>query len=180
MISLFPARQLLLQSLHQGRFASLSSLLDSVLLLHRSLPSSAFFSGSFFTDFVGSVPGVFLLRMVRALRVFLRCISALSPHPCPLFVSPHCPSRSLSPSTLFFLLGGVILQSFPSPAPASLPSSRFGSFYSGVFFGSVCCCGCCGVILFPLSVPFHFACFYVCIYYFVFPVRGHVLFLHYR
>ena len=152
----------------------MSSLLDSVLRLHRSFHSSVFFSGSFFTDFMGPVPGGFLLCRVRALRVFLRCISALSPRPCPLFVSPHCPSRSLSPSTLFCLLGGVILQPFPSPAPTSLPSSASSSA-SGpstrVFFGSVCCCRCCGVIFFPLSVPFHFVCFYVYIL-FCFPRTG--------
>ena len=142
----------------------LSSLLDSVLHLRWSLPSSTFFSGSFFTDFVGSVPGVFLLRLVCALQLFLHCASALSPRPCTLLVSPRCPSHSLSPTTLSFLLGCVILQSFPTPTPSSLPSSASSSAsgpatsflwvlcsssrLQGFFFGSGSVCGCSCIIEF--------------------------------
>ena len=45
------------------------------------------------TDFVGSLPDELLLCPVRALQIFLRRTSPLSPRP--LFVSPSCPSRPL-------------------------------------------------------------------------------------
>ena len=62
--------------------------------------------------------------MVRALRVFLRCTSALSPRPRSLFVSPHCPSRSLSKHALSYFLRSVLLQSLSlAPASSSLPST---------------------------------------------------------
>ena len=64
------------------------------------------------------------LCLVRALRVFLRCTSALSPRPCTLFVSPRCPSRSLSLSARFVLLSQMCL----SPV-FTLPCSRFSSFF---------------------------------------------------
>ena len=133
--------------------------LISVLCLRQSLTLfRVFFRVPSLTDFVGSLPIELLLCLVRALRVFLRSTSSLSPPPRTLFVSPRCPSRSLSKNALSFFLRCVILQSLPSPTPASLPSSASSSasgpstsfslgavqFESapGFFFGSGSGCGC--------------------------------------
>ena len=78
-------------------------------------------------DFVESLPVELLLCQVSALRVFLRSTSSLSPRPRTLFVSPRCPSRSLSQNTFSYFLRCVILRSLPSPTPASLPSSASSS-----------------------------------------------------
>ena len=83
------------------------------------------------TDFVGSLPDELLLCPVRALLIFLHRTSSLSPRPRPLFVSPRCPSRSLSKNALSYFLLSVIFQSLapapPSSVPSSVSSSRSGS-----------------------------------------------------
>ena len=79
------------------------------------------------TDFVGSLPDELLLCSVRVLRIFLHRTSSLSPRPRSLFVSPRCPSRSLSKNALSYFLHSVILQSLSSTPPASVPSSASSS-----------------------------------------------------
>ena len=133
MISLFTAR-------HVGMLQAVAAAVSSPVKVCVFVFSSCFralsasesplfrvLSGSFFTDFVGSVPGVFLLCMVRALRVFLRCTSALSPRPRSIFVSPHCPYRSLSKNALSYFLHSVILQSLSLAPASSLPSTSSAS-----------------------------------------------------
>ena len=75
------------------------------------------------THFVGSLPDELLLCPVRALGIFLRRTSSLSPCPHSLFVSPRCPSRALSKNALLYFLRSVILQSLSSAPPSSVPSS---------------------------------------------------------
>ena len=88
----------------------------------RPLPRS--FRVPSLSDFVGSLPDELLLCPVRALRIFLRRTSSLSPRPRSLFVSPCSPSRSLSKNTLSYFLRSVILQSLSlAPASSSLPST---------------------------------------------------------
>ena len=73
-------------------------------------------------DFVESLPGELSLCPIRALQIYLRRTSSLSPRPRSLFVSPRSPSPSLSKNALSFYLHSVILLSFPSsstPAPSS-------------------------------------------------------------
>ena len=73
------------------------------------------------SDFVGSLPDELLLCPVRALRIFLRRKSSLSPRPRFLFVSPRSPSCSLSKNALSYFLRSVIIQSLSlSPASSSL------------------------------------------------------------
>ena len=60
---------------------------------------------------------------MRALQVYLRRTSSLSPRPRSLFVFPRAPSRPLSKNALSFFLCSVISLSFPSaPAPPSSSS----------------------------------------------------------
>ena len=74
-------------------------------------------------DFVGSLPGELSVCLVRALQVYLRRTSSLSPRLRSLFASPRAPSRPLSKNALSFFLHSVISLSFP-PAPAPPSSSR--------------------------------------------------------
>ena len=85
----------------------------------RPLPRS--FRVRSLTDFVGSLPDELLLCPVRALWVFIDRTSTLSPHPRMHFVSPWCPSCSLSKNALSFFLRSVILQSLSSASSSSLP-----------------------------------------------------------
>ena len=73
-------------------------------------------------DFAGSLPGELSLCPVRALQIYLRRTSALSPRPRSLFVSPHSPSRPLSKNALSFFLCSFILLAF-SPTTTHAPSS---------------------------------------------------------
>ena len=92
----------------------------------RPLPRS--FRVPSLTEFVGSLPDELLLCPVRALRIFLRRTSSLSPRPCSHFVSPRSPSRSLSKNALSYFLRSVILQSLSlAPAASSLPSTSSAS-----------------------------------------------------
>ena len=75
-------------------------------------------------DFVGSLPNELFLCPVRALPIYLRRTSSLSPHPRSLFVSPRAPSRSLSKNALSFFLCSVIRLSFPSSLSPPPSSSR--------------------------------------------------------
>ena len=75
-------------------------------------------------DFVGSLPDELSLCPVRALQIYLRRTSALSPRPRSLFVSPRSPSRSLSKNALSFFLRSVIRLSFPSSSTPPPSSSR--------------------------------------------------------
>ena len=74
-------------------------------------------------DFVGSLPDELSLCPVRALQIYLRRTSSLSPRPRSLFVSPRTPSRSLSKNALSFFLRSVIRLSFPSSSPPPPSSS---------------------------------------------------------
>ena len=62
-------------------------------------------------EFVGDLPGDRVLCPVRAVRVYLRVTEALRPCPRTLFVSPSCPSRSLSKNALSFFIRRVIIDS---------------------------------------------------------------------
>ena len=75
-------------------------------------------------DFVGSLPDEMSSCPVRALRVYLRRTSSLSPCPRSLFVSPRAPSRPLSKNALSFFLRSVISLSFPPAATPPSSSSR--------------------------------------------------------
>ena len=59
---------------------------------------------------------------MRALQVYLRRTSSLSPRPRCLFVSPRAPSHPLFKNALSFFLRSVFSLSFP-PAPAPPSSS---------------------------------------------------------
>ena len=78
-------------------------------------------------DFVGSPPAELLLCPFRALRL---CFSRAASFPsCPrsLFVSPHSPSRSLSPHAFSFFFRDVLAGAFSS-ASRSLPSAPCSSY----------------------------------------------------
>ena len=62
-------------------------------------------------DVVGDLPVDHLLCPMRAVRVHLRCTEALRPRLCVLFVSPSCPSRSLSKIVLSYFVRRVIIAS---------------------------------------------------------------------
>ena len=62
-------------------------------------------------EFVGDLPDDRLLCPVWAVRVYLRVTEALRPLPHALFVSPSCPSRSLSKNALSFFIWRVIIDS---------------------------------------------------------------------
>ena len=101
----------------------------------RPLPRS--FRVPSLSDFVGSLPDELLLCPVRALRIFLRCTSSLSPRPRSLFVSPRSPSRSLSKNALSYFLRSVILQSLSlAPTSSSLPSTSSASLAASSASGS--------------------------------------------
>ena len=110
------------------------------------------------TDFVGSLPDELLLCPVRALCVFLRRTSSLSPRPRSLFVAPRSPSRSLSKNALSYFLRSVILQSLSlAPAASSLPStssaSRAASSAAGTSFQAHSVCSVAMSTAFAHNVP---------------------------
>ena len=70
------------------------------------------------SDFVGDLPDE-LLCPVRALRVYISCVSSVSPHPRILFVSP----RSLSKNALSFFLRDVISRAYYSSSTSSSSSA---------------------------------------------------------
>ena len=74
-------------------------------------------------DFAGDLPDELLLCPVRAIRHYLHRTSSVSPRPRSLFVSPRCPSRSLSKNALSFFIRSVIAAASDSSSLASLPSS---------------------------------------------------------
>ena len=85
-----------------------------------TLPRS--FLVKFLEEFVGDLPEERLLCPVRAVGTYLDTTAYLSPHPRSLFVSPRCPSRSLSKNALSCLLRQVIssaedLQNDPTSLP---------------------------------------------------------------
>ena len=71
-------------------------------------------------DFVESLPDELSLCPVRALQIYLRRTSTLSPCPRSLFVSPRSPSKK----GLSFFLHSVISLSFPASSPPPPSSSR--------------------------------------------------------
>ena len=97
-------------------------------------------------DFVGNLPDELLLCPVRALRIYLRRTSSLSPRPRSLFVSPRAPTRPLSMNALSFFIRSVILQSLPSPPPSSssIRAHTVRSVSTSTAFVAMC--------LFPLSL----------------------------
>ena len=82
--------------------------------LTRSIPRS--FLVKSLSDFAAGLDDDLLLCPVRALRLFLDRTASLAPLRHHLFVSPRCPSRSLSKNAISFFLRGVI-----SSAGASRP-----------------------------------------------------------
>ena len=90
-----------------------------------SLPHS--FLGKSLTDFVGDLPEERLLCPVRAVRIYLD-LTSFSPRPRSLFVSPRCPSRSLSKNALSFFV-----RSFLMLGPPRVHSIR-GMGTSATFF----------------------------------------------
>ena len=62
-------------------------------------------------DFVGDLPEDRLLCLVRAVHVYLRCTEALRPRLRTLFVSPSCPSWTLSKNALSYFIRRVIIDS---------------------------------------------------------------------
>ena len=62
-------------------------------------------------EFVGDLPEDHLLCPVRAVRAYLWVTKALRPHLRALFVSPNCPSQSLSKNALSFFIQRVIIDS---------------------------------------------------------------------
>ena len=75
------------------------------------------------SDFVGSLPDELLLCPVRALRIFLRRTSSLSPRPRSLFVSPRSPSCPLSTNALSYFIRIGIVQSLSLAPASSVPPS---------------------------------------------------------
>ena len=73
---------------------------------------------------MGSLPGELSLCPVRALQIYPRRTSSLSPRPRSLFVSPRSPYRFLSKNALSCFLRSVILLSFLSPSAHAPSSSR--------------------------------------------------------
>ena len=74
--------------------------------LSRSIPRS--FLVRSLSDFAAGLDDDLLLCPVRALRIYLDCLSTLSPLRRRLFVSPHRPSRPLSKNAVSFFLRDVI------------------------------------------------------------------------
>ena len=62
-----------------------------------------------------------LLCPVRAVRIYLDLTSSLSPRPRSLFVSPRCPSRSLSKIALSFFLRQILSDAGTAQAESSGP-----------------------------------------------------------
>ena len=90
-------------------------------LLTRSIPRSFFVKS--LSDFAAGLDDDLLLCPVRALRIYLDRIASLAPLRHHLFVSPRCPSRSLSKNAVSFFLRDVI-----SSAGASRPEvGRLGA-----------------------------------------------------
>ena len=89
--------------------------------LTRSIPRS--FLVKSFPDFAAGLDDDLLLCPVRALRLYLDRPASSSPLRHHLFVSPRCPSRSLSKNAISFFLRDVI-----SSAGASRPEvGRLGA-----------------------------------------------------
>ena len=93
----------------QGPDISLSYLLNFVTKTESErnpLPQS--FLVKSLVEFVGDLLEERLLCPVRAVRTYLDATSSLAPRPRSLFVSPRCPSRSLSKNALSYFLHQVI------------------------------------------------------------------------
>ena len=82
--------------------------------LTRSIPRS--FLVKSLSDFAAGLDDDLLLCPVRALRIYLDRTTSLAPLRHSLFVSPRCPSRSISKNTISFFLSDVT-----SSAGASRP-----------------------------------------------------------
>ena len=100
----------------------------------RPLPCS--FSVQSLKDFAAGLQEEILLCPVRSLREYLRRISKFVNRPRRLFVSPRCPSRTMSKNGISFLLREVIVQSgASSEAVAALRAHSIrGIAASSAFF----------------------------------------------
>ena len=100
----------------------------------RPLPRS--FSIQSLQDFVASLQEELLLCPVRSLREYLRRTSKFVNRPRRLFVSPRCPSHTMSKNGISFLLREVIVQSGASFEEVATPRAHSirGIATSSAFF----------------------------------------------
>ena len=91
----------------QGKDLSLSYLPEFVAKTEcERNPLPQFFIVKSLEDFVGDLLEDRLLCPARAVRIYLECTASLAPRPRTLFVSPSCPTRTLSKNAVFFLASG--------------------------------------------------------------------------
>ena len=74
-------------------------------------PLPRFFVVKSLEDFVGDLPEDRLLCPVRAVRIYLERTASIAPRPRALFVSPSCPTRTLSKNALSYFLRQVMKDS---------------------------------------------------------------------
>ena len=100
----------------------------------RSLPRS--FSVQSLGDFAAGLPEDLLLCPVRSLREYVTRTSRFVSRPRRLFVSPHCPSRSMSKNAISYFLHEVIVHSGSSSESVAAPRAHSirGIATSSAFF----------------------------------------------
>ena len=100
----------------------------------RSLPRS--FSVPSLGDFAAGLPDDLLLCPVRALREYVTRTARFVNRPRRLFVSPRCPSCSMSKNAISYFLREVIVQSGSSSETVAVPKAHSicGIATSSAFF----------------------------------------------
>ena len=105
------------------------------------------------SDFVGDLPDELLLCPVRALSLYLSRVSSVTPRPRTLFVSPRCPSRSLSKNALIFFLRDVTTRTYSSPSASSSSGLSSSSSSSSSTFRAHSICGVAASWAFSRNAP---------------------------